>query len=83
MFLSKVVRGTNLRGDAMGTYHELGNWGAFGDPLFYECVGENYFCEFDSDVVLVRCPILGHRRTNADGRNGYVLPDILFRSAKF
>ena len=53
LFLAKVVRRTNQRRDTGRTCHELGDWSTFCDPLFYECVCENYLCEFDSDVVLV------------------------------
>lgn len=66
-----------------GTCHELGDWSTFGDPLFYECICKNYLCEFDGDVVLVRSSILSHGGTNANGRNGYVLPYVLFRSPEF
>lgn len=64
-------------------YHKLGNRSAFGNPLLYERVRENYLCEFNGDVVLIRSSVLSYGRTNANRRNRYVLPDVLFRPPKF
>lgn len=65
-----------------GRYHKLGDRSAFGDPLLDECVCKNYLSEFDGDVVFVRGPVLSHGGANANRRDRYVLPDVLFRSPK-
>lgn len=68
--------------EELPVFHELCRRSAFGEPLFDQRVRKDDFCQFDGEIVFVRCTVLGHRRSDANRRNGYVLPDVFLGSAE-
>lgn len=85
LFLSeymRVTKGREGRRDA-GTHHELRCGGTFGDTLFDQGIGEDYLCQFDSEVVFVGSSVLSDGGSDADWWHGDVLPNKLFWSAPF
>ena len=60
------------------TYHKLGSGGTLSKSLLDESIREYDFCQFNCEVVFIRCSILRHGRTDANGGNGDILPHKLF-----
>jgi len=68
--------------EELPVFHELCRRSAFGEPLFYQSVRKDDLCQFDGEIVFVGCTVLGHRGTDANRRDGYVLPDIFLGSTE-
>jgi hypothetical protein len=79
LFLGNSEKNGAIRLNA--TYHKLCSGDALGEALLDEGVGEDNFCELDSEVILIARAVLLDRRSDADRGDGYVLPDILLREA--